>query len=189
MMEDDLQKVTLDLLGRQSSTLLDSEPESSKRFEKIKKYSTGAKIALGLTSPLWMPLGVIVIGVGMPIKIGVDYITDKMKIKKFCKKSANFIEEWIEEILKEHFNTEKLNEMVHSRYMSRLRRHINDMFNDTVPAKIASNRMLILIITAETRSAAEVHQEFNATKERIHLIKRQMETFKGNFLIDQSEIY
>ncbi|KAH3734288.1 hypothetical protein DPMN_040727 [Dreissena polymorpha] len=136
-----------------------------------------------------MPLGAIVFGLVMPIKIGVDYITDKKKIKKFCKKSANFIEEWIEEILKEHFNTEKLNEMVQSRYMSRLRRHINAMFNDTVPAKIASSRMLILIITAEQRSAAEVHREFNATKERIHSIKRQMETFKGKFLHEQSEIY
>ena len=85
------------------------------------RFTTGDKVAIGLLSPIWVPLGLIAVVIGAPY-VGImaikENIEDKMKLKKYerdkcafmTKLSAEYVNKAIDDIALDKFVRGQLQE-------------------------------------------------------------------------------
>ena len=127
------------------------------------EFTVGKKVIIGVTSPIWLPLGlglgVVALVIGAPI-VGVMAIKEKMEDRKNTKKyeadkcaymaklSAEYLDEAKNEVLLETFVREQLEDA-----QLCLRQ-----IEASIPELIEADKMLCLQLIDETRSQKEIEE-------------------------------
>ena len=129
------------------------------------EFTVGEKVIIGVTSPIWVPLGlglgVVALVIGTPI-VGVMAIKEKMedrrKIKKYeadkcaymAKLSAEYLDEAMNEVLLETFVREQLEDA----------KLCLKQIEARIPELIQADKMLCEQLIDETRSQKEIEETY-----------------------------
>ena len=138
----------------------------------------GGKIALGITSPIWIPLGLLTLVIGAPavsIKAMKDKVESKMKIKKYdadkCAFMARESAKYLDEAKNEHA----------------LQKFVKDQLEDAnlclkqiksrIPKLIQADKMLCEQLVNETRSQRELEDLYKPIIEEGSRLRGQLAAF------------
>ena len=125
------------------------------------ELTLGRKIILGVTSPIWLPLGLVTLVIGAPF-VGImdikEKLEDTMKIKKYeadkcafmTKLSAEYLHEANNKVCLQTFVKEQLED---AKLCLR-------QIEDRIPELIQADKMLYEQLIAETRSQEEIQESY-----------------------------
>ena len=136
--------------------------------------SKSAKILVGATSPLWVPVGIVTIVIGMPVfgaLVVKNRLTDNRKLKQyqtrpseyFTKQCKKFIASLTEENVFEYaeWMLQKTTETLYA-------------CKKWIPTKIKADLEMVSQLSNETRSRDEVLDKCNPILERTNAIGQEM---------------
>ena len=92
-----VQSIEADIAGRKIEKVAMTREDDTKKSSEV---STGKKIAFGVTAPVWVPIGVALGVVLLPV-LGAAYIKDKVHRRKTLEKFQADPEEYMSELMKE----------------------------------------------------------------------------------------
>lgn len=124
-------------------------------------FSFGEKVIIGVTSPIWVPLGLVALVIGSPI-VGIiaikEKIEDNKKIKKYKADKCAFMTKLSAEYLKA-----ARNEMILRTYVKEQLAEAKLCLNQIearIPELIRGDRMLCEQLARETRSQQEIVEQY-----------------------------
>ena len=141
-------------------------------------FSVAEKVIIGVTSPIWVPVGLVVLVVSVPV-VGAIAVKEKMenwnktrqynqdKCAFMAKASLEFLDEAAEEELLELFVMEQLKEA----------QVFLKQVLDRIPQLIEEDKMLCQQLRDETRSKKEVEDLYKPLHERSVQIRDEMALF------------
>ncbi|XP_052240423.1 uncharacterized protein LOC127851023 isoform X2 [Dreissena polymorpha] len=181
-LEEGLRDVQLDMQNGNSEVNL--LPGPTPTDYEVEPLPLAAKVTLGLTAPLWIPVAAVALLFIIPsffVKKTVTVVKDEYKLKAFRKNPGKRIAVWLDTILKE-FALEK---MVQERYAQPMEHRINSIFETTIPAKIRSYEILIEAIVSDARSPENIHPEFELTISKMKSVTLQINTFRRKYNLNE----
>ena len=141
-------------------------------------FSVAEKVIIGVTSPIWVPVGLVVLVVSVPV-VGAIAVKEKMenwnktrqynqdKCAFMAKASLEFLDEAAEEEVLELFVMEQLKEA----------QVFLKQVLDRIPQLIEEDKMLCQQLRDETRSKKEVEDLYKPLHERSVQIRDEMALF------------
>ena len=138
------------------------------------EFTVGAKVIIGVTSPTWLPLGLVALVIGAPI-VGVMAIKEKMEVRKYeadkcaymAKLSAEYLDEAKNEVLLETFVKEQLEDA----------KLCLKQIEARIPELIQADKMLCVQLIDETRSQEEIEGTYQPIMNEGSKLRGQLAVF------------
>ena len=125
------------------------------------ELTVGKKIILGVTSPIWLPLGLVTLVIGAPV-VGFmaikEKLEDTMKIKKYEADKCTFMAKLSAEYLHEANKKDRLQTFVKEQLEDA--KLCLKQIEARIPELIQADKMLYEQLIAETRSKEEIQQSY-----------------------------
>ena len=140
--------------------------------------TTGDKVAIGVLSPIWIPLGLIAVVISAPyvtIKVITENIEDRMKIKKYktdkcafmAKLSAKYLEEAKCQLVLDEFVNKQLQEV----------KMCLEKIQVRIPELIKADKMLYQQLTDEKRKTIVVRNLYKPNLEEFSKLGGKLAVF------------
>ncbi len=133
-----------------------------------------AKILVGATSPVWIPVGVVSLIIGMPV-LGVlavgSKVFEKMKLGKYAKDPRVYLEKRSKKFLA------SLTKDDASRYAKSLTKKTTEVlknFTNYIPTLIEANRKMVSQLRNDTRSHVQIMQHYTPIREESFKTRKNM---------------
>ena len=141
-------------------------------------FSVAEKVIIGVTSPIWVPVGLVVLVVSVPV-VGAIAVKEKLenwnKIRQYNKDKCAFMAKASQEYLNEVVQEQHLRPFV----MEQLKeaRVCLKQVLDRIPQLIEEDKMLCQQLRDENRSKKEVEDFYQPLHERSVKIRDEMALF------------
>ena len=141
-------------------------------------FTLGEKVIIGVTSPIWFPLGLVALVIGTPV-VGIIAVKDKMeerrKLKLYqadrcvymTKKSASYLDEASEQVVLQIYVKNQLDEAELCLKQIEAR----------IPELIQADRMLCDQLVDETRSKSEITDLYQPILDEGSRLRGQLAVF------------
>ena len=141
-------------------------------------FSTTEKVFLGVTSPIWVPLTLVALVIGVPV-VGIIAIKkkleDKSRIKKYEKDKCAFMAETSAEFLDVASNEKVLKLFVKDQLQEA--KLCLKQIEARIPELIQADKMLFEQLLDETRSQAEIQKLYKPIMEEASGIRGHLSLF------------
>ena len=141
-------------------------------------FSTGEKVIIGVTSPLWIPLTIAVGVLSVPV-LGImaikSKVTDANMLRKYRKDPLDFLSVASIEYLNAMADQSEMLQFVKPQF-DEAQRYLHHM-QARIPEIIDANRKLISQLEKETRSKEEIYHFYLPINEECAGIKGKLDVF------------
>ncbi|XP_052221389.1 uncharacterized protein LOC127837954 isoform X2 [Dreissena polymorpha] len=125
--------------------------------------TAGEKAIMAVTSPIWIPLGIVAALVAIPVVIG-SFVNDERKLKDFRKDRSPFMNKWLKDSLKEFLKRKSIDKTVLANYVSILTKRIDQMSARIVSESVQADMVHLESILKDTRESSEIVEDFTDIK-------------------------
>ena len=140
------------------------------------QLSTKAKFLVGATSPLWIPVGVAGLVIGMPVVTAIAVrkkLSEKMKLDKYQANPRDYLGKRSSKFLTSMSKTEEAMDKYAKKKMKETSTILSTYMN-MIPRVIEADREMVSYLRKETRSQDEVLQQYNPIRQRSFEIRKNM---------------
>ena len=153
-------------------------PESNPPPAAKPLFTTGEKVVIGVASPIWVPLSLVALVIGVPV-VGIlaikNKIEDKNKIKKYEKDkcvfmaeaSANYLDDVLNETVLRFFVKDQLKEA----------KLCLKQIESRIPEIIKADELLFNQLRDETRSQKEIQDLYQPSVDDASCIRGHLAVF------------
>lgn len=139
--------------------------------------STGGKVLLAVTSPIWVPLGTVATVLALPFAVGF-FIKDNVAVGKFMKNIPMFMRKWTDDVLIVCSTNEKVREFVREHYWPLFKTGISKLFTDYFPRMTAVDKSKMDRIGDYIELLEEKLRKLRALQERLLEIRKDVILFR-----------
>ncbi|XP_052223660.1 uncharacterized protein LOC127839355 isoform X2 [Dreissena polymorpha] len=175
-------------LINESTSGINSGDEES---HDIGDLTAGKKAIIAVTSPLWIPLGIVASMVAIPVVFGI-MANDDRKLKQFKKDSSPFMDKWLQEALKDFVKRKSIDKCVLENYLSLLVTKIKNMCKHMVPVSMKADMLQLNLMLEDDRDSSEIFDEHfpikSSVQDHIVLLRLFHSTFLANDTVNVFDI-
>ncbi|KAL9963747.1 hypothetical protein ACROYT_G027281 [Oculina patagonica] len=150
-------------------------PESSPHNESL---STAGKVIIGVTSPIWVPLTLVALVIGVPV-VGIlaikNKLNDKRRIMKYEKDKCAFMAETSADFLDDATNEQVLKLFVKDQLKEA--KLCLKQIEARIPELIQADKMLYNELRDETRSQEVIQEQYQPIMDEAHDIRGHLAVF------------
>ena len=133
-----------------------------------------AKIFVGATSPVWIPVGVVSLIIGMPV-LGVMAVTSKvskkMKLSKYAKNPRVYLEKRSKKFLA---SLTKDDASRYAKWLTEKTTEVLKNFTNYIPTLIEANRKMVSQLRSDTRSHVQIMRHYTPIREESFETRKNM---------------
>ncbi|XP_013411825.1 uncharacterized protein LOC106174710 [Lingula anatina] len=132
----------------------DANPTGLRDVEDTSTFTTTEKVIIGVTSPIWIPIGLVAALFVVPVALGValkDRLNEKKQIKDYTKHKAAVMETIAEKVLEHFMSEENLSKEV-MRYLNSAVATLNNLLS-AIPKLLDDDLQLIKGLLSESQTA------------------------------------
>ena len=166
------------LRNLESSVIADDAGGQSTSSLASEDFSVAEKVIIGVTSPIWVPVGLVVLVVSVPV-VGAIALKEKLedwsKTRQYKKDKCGFMEKASQEYLRDAAEEQNLKSFVVEQLKEAqvcLRQVL-----DRIPELIEADKMLCQQLRDETRSKKEVEDFYRPLHDRSVKLREKMAVF------------
>ena len=166
------------LRNLESSVIADDAGGQSTSSLASEDFGLAKKVIIGVTSPIWVPVGLVVLVVGVPV-VGAVALKEKLedwsKARQYKKDKRGFMAKASQEYLRDAAEEKHLKSFVVEQLKEAqvcLRQVL-----DRIPELIEADKMLCQQLRDETRSKKEVEDFYRPVHEWSLLLREKMAVF------------
>jgi hypothetical protein len=140
------------------------------------QLSTGAKIFVGATSPLWIPVGIAGFVISLPVVTAIavkNKLSQKRKLDNYTEDPYDFLKQRSRTFLD---TSSKMEDAVSKYAKEEMKKTIDILstYVDMIPRVIEADKKMVSQLCSETRSQDEVLQQYDPIRGRIVKIRMEM---------------
>ena len=152
-------------------------PENLTELDDL-DLSLSGKVIIGVTSPIWVPLGLVAFVIGAPV-YGIfafkSKLVDKKKLKTYKKDKCAFMREMSADYLEEVIEEKSLKPFVKEQ-MKEAQVCLKQI-EARLPELIQADKMLYNQLRAETRSKEEITERYQPILDEASLVRGRLAVF------------
>lgn len=164
VIEEEVQKLEEDMVG-------DNREANLKPMDDKREISTGAKVLAGVTGPVWIPLGVVGLLVGIPV-LGIisagNSIKERIRLTQYRENRCVYLQKKSEKYL-DSFSENGVNEYI-KKQMKETATVLQE-YIERIPRLIEADKRLAMELKCETRSKENVQSIYRPILKNISEIR------------------
>jgi hypothetical protein len=140
------------------------------------QLSTGAKIFVGATSPLWIPLGIAGFVVSIPVVTAIavkNKLSEKRKLDNYTEDPYDFLKQRSRKFLDRGYKMEEAMSKYAKEQMTKIIDILSTYVN-MIPRVIEADKKMVSQLLSETRSQDEVLQQYDPIRTRIVEVRKEI---------------
>lgn len=138
----------------------------------------GYKVAVAVTSPIWVPLALAATIIVLPVAVGIavrETLQDRRHRADFIKNKAKYMRKWAQKAIDSSFTKANIEQYVNHIYFGAFEKEINRIFTYFIPNQIEADKTLIDNIYEDERTSEDILSEFKPLHREVRSIQAKLQ--------------